>query len=83
MFAKVFDALFGCTHANYGFPRSIRSGCNGAAGSTRTYVVCFDCGKELAYDWERMHVVKPQPPHSGTSFPRATWLSSALSSGKD
>ncbi len=22
------------------------------------YVVCFDCGKKLAYDWERMRIVK-------------------------
>ena len=24
---------------------------------TGTYVVCLDCGKELAYDWQEMRIV--------------------------
>jgi hypothetical protein len=31
-----------------------------AASVTGTYVVCLDCGKEFAYDWEEMRVVKPR-----------------------
>jgi hypothetical protein len=26
---------------------------------TGTYVVCLDCGKEFAYDWQEMRVVDP------------------------
>jgi hypothetical protein len=51
--------LFGCTHANYSFPITAkRAGRNVAsAGPTGTYVVCLDCGKEFAYDWEAMKVI--------------------------
>ena len=27
--------------------------------ATGTYVVCLDCGKEFAYDWQSMKVVSP------------------------
>jgi predicted protein tyrosine phosphatase len=30
---------------------------NQAAALTGTYVVCLDCGKEFAYDWQEMKVV--------------------------
>ncbi|HJS99809.1 MAG TPA: hypothetical protein VJ756_12015 [Terriglobales bacterium] len=33
-----------------------------AAGLTGTYVVCLDCGKEFAYDWEQMKVVSSLHP---------------------
>jgi predicted transcriptional regulator len=58
MLANVLDALFGCGHRNYSFPRTIRKGARSAAASvTGTYVVCLDCGKELPYDWKSMKVV--------------------------
>jgi hypothetical protein len=61
MIAKLFDALFGCSHNHYSFPRSAsrRAGMRrtGAASLTGTYVACLDCGKELPYDWEAMKVV--------------------------
>ena len=28
-----------------------------AASLTGTYVVCLDCGKELAYDWQAMKII--------------------------
>jgi len=59
MVAKFFDVLFGCWHARYSFPLTVRPGLrrNRAASLTGTYVVCLDCGKELPYDWQEMKVV--------------------------
>jgi hypothetical protein len=59
MVGKLFDAFFGCSHANYSFPHSTRSGSrrNSAASLTGTYVVCLECGKELPYDWQDMRVI--------------------------
>jgi hypothetical protein len=61
MIGKVFDALFGCSHQHYSFPRSVgrRAGIRraGAASLTGTYVACLDCGKELPYDWDAMKIV--------------------------
>ena len=59
MVARFFDALFGCWHARYSFPLTVRGGSrrNRAAALTGTYVVCLDCGKELPYDWQEMRIV--------------------------
>jgi hypothetical protein len=59
MVARFLDALFGCWHARYSFPLTVRPGSrrNRAAALTGTYVVCLDCGKELPYDWQEMKVV--------------------------
>ena len=61
MVSKFIDALFGCWHSHYSFPITVRPGSrrNKAAALTGTYVVCLDCGKEFAYDWEEMRVVDP------------------------
>jgi hypothetical protein len=59
MIAKMLDAFFGCWHNHYSFPITVRPGSrrNTAASLTGTYVVCLDCGKEFAYDWQEMKVV--------------------------
>ena len=59
MIAKLMDAMFGCWHARYSFPITVRGNArrNKAAAVTGTYVVCLDCGKELPYDWNEMRVV--------------------------
>jgi hypothetical protein len=59
MIRKLVDAIFGCTHARYSFPVTIRGGARRpkAAALTGTYVVCLDCGKEFAYDWQDMKVI--------------------------
>ncbi len=60
MLNKLFELLFGCTHSNYSFPITAKKGATrniAAAGPTGTYVVCLDCGKEFAYDWEAMKVI--------------------------
>jgi hypothetical protein len=68
MFSKMVDIFFGCRHKHYSFPISKRPGQRryGAALQTGTYVVCLDCGKEFAYDWQQMHVIDPsQSPAAG------------------
>ena len=59
MLGKLFDALFGCWHSEYSFPITVRAGQrrSKAASVTGTYVVCLNCGKEFAYDWQQMKVV--------------------------
>ena len=60
--ANLVDLLFGCWHKNLSFPVSVRQGQRGslAARRTGTYVVCLDCGKEFAYDWQDMRIVPRQ-----------------------
>jgi hypothetical protein len=59
MIGKLFDVFFGCWHNRFSFPMTVRAGVrrNTAAALTGTYVVCLDCGKELAYDWKEMKIV--------------------------
>jgi hypothetical protein len=59
MVEKFIDVLFGCWHTNYSFPITVRPGSrrSRAASLTGTYVVCLECGKEFAYDWQEMKVV--------------------------
>ncbi len=59
MILNFFDMLFGCWHKNYSFPITAkdRRHMPSAAQATGTYVVCLDCGKEFAYDWQTMKVV--------------------------
>jgi hypothetical protein len=54
--------VFGCAHAHYSFPRTVRHGVrrSPAAAVTGTYVACLDCGKELPYDWNQMKVLSPR-----------------------
>jgi hypothetical protein len=58
MLSKIVEALFGCSHANYSFPRTTKPirNKNGLA-TARTYVVCLDCGKALPYDWREMKLI--------------------------
>jgi hypothetical protein len=54
----ILDALFGCWHKRMSFPITSKRGQRRpqAALQTGTYVVCLDCGKEFAYDWQQMRV---------------------------
>ena len=64
MFGKIWDALFGCWHQHYSFPITVRGAHRTpAAMTTGTYVVCLDCGKELAYDWKSMKIVPAAEPN--------------------
>ena len=59
MFSKLMDAMFGCRHARYSFPITVRAGSRRtqAVQPTGTYVACLDCGKEFPYDWHEMKIV--------------------------
>lgn len=65
MIGKLVDVLFGCKHARYSFPVTIRRAKRRpqAAALTGTYVVCLDCGKEFAYDWQQMKVITSYQRH--------------------
>jgi hypothetical protein len=65
MFSRFLDALFGCAHSHYSFPITVKKGRRSPAASvTGTYVVCLDCGKEMAYDWKQMKVVRSGNQHA-------------------
>ena len=57
MKVTILDALFGCWHKRMSFPITSRWAQRRSGGSeTGTYVVCLDCGKEFAYDWQKMRI---------------------------
>jgi hypothetical protein len=60
MLSKLMDAMFGCGHARYSFPITVRAGSPRTQTGQRvgTYVACLDCGKEFRYDWQEMKIVE-------------------------
>ena len=70
MIGKMLDVMFGCRHARYSFPITVRGGARHAMtpGRTGTYVVCLDCGREFAYDWQEMRIAEPQPKEAARSL---------------
>jgi hypothetical protein len=58
MLQSLLNTLFGCSHQRRTFPLTPARRTSYAAGATRngTYVVCLDCGKEFAYNWNEMRV---------------------------
>lgn len=67
MLQSLMNTLFGCTHHHTTFPltrKSARFATPAPAPRLGTYVVCLDCGKEFAYDWETMRVGQPVVPHA-------------------
>jgi len=69
---RFLDALFGCSHKNFSFPitkrRSQRR--SAAASVTGTYIVCLDCGKEFAYDWQQMKIVSRRARRAKNLHPK-------------
>jgi hypothetical protein len=65
MIGKLVDAFFGCRHARYSFPVTIRGAARRpqAASLTGTYVACLDCGREFPYDWQEMKVITSPERH--------------------
>ncbi len=63
MIEKLVEIFFGCRHARYSFPVTVRRAKRRpqAAALTGTYVACLDCGKEFPYDWREMKVVSARP----------------------
>jgi len=53
--------LFGCRHHKTTFPLTParrKATLSTAESIPQTYVACLDCGKELAYDWDKMRRIK-------------------------
>jgi len=60
MFQSVLNTLFGCTHQRTTFPLTPGRSKAALSGARKnTYVVCLDCGKEFAYNWDTMRVGQP------------------------
>ena len=62
MLQAILNSLFACSHRNTSFPLTPnrRHGFPApGAGRSGTYVVCLDCGKEFAYDWNEMRLGAP------------------------
>jgi len=67
LISKIINILFGCWHLNLSFPITARASRRGVAAATMgTYVVCLDCGREFAYDWNEMKIVGPAPERTTT-----------------
>ena len=63
MLHSILDFLFGCSHQRTTFPLTPgrKNAGHKTVSTTRngTYVVCLDCGKEFAYDWNGMRIGQP------------------------
>ena len=62
MLESLLNTLFGCSHRHTTFPFTpTRRNTAFSAQEARkgTYVVCLDCGKEFAYNWNEMRVGEP------------------------
>ncbi len=57
MLQSILNTLFGCSHTNTTFPLTPGARKNAVRGET--YVVCLDCGREFAYDWDGMRIGRP------------------------
>ena len=69
MLTKMMNAVFGCRHSRYSFPITMRpDGRLATVSRTGTYVVCLDCGKEFAYDWQAMRVSELKPQKAAHSL---------------
>jgi RNA polymerase subunit RPABC4/transcription elongation factor Spt4 len=69
-----WSKVFSCRHkkrtplitCRKGQPRSK------VAAITGTYFVCLGCGKEFAYDWDKMVVIDPEPSRMKLLAEKAT-----------
>lgn len=70
---RLLDFLFGCTHHRTTFPLSPeRKMPDGSKRVQRPYVVCLDCGKEFAYDWDEMSLGEKLPQRIGRTYASPT-----------
>ncbi len=72
---SLIDILFGCPHHRTSFPITLKTANHVTAdGKAGTYIVCLDCGKEFAYDWREMKIVRSpgqQPQAAISTVPHA------------
>jgi hypothetical protein len=88
MISSIFGGLFGCAHRR--LTRPITPVSKPGMPSGETYVVCLDCGKQFAYDWNHMRlgkqierqidtgVLNPDMPGTGKSKIKYALLGSAV-----
>jgi len=69
MIGSIFDSFFGCSHRR--LTRPITPVSKPGVPSGETYIVCLDCGKQFAYDWNHMRIGKPikRSPDTGVLRP--------------
>jgi hypothetical protein len=69
MIGLILDGLFGCSHRR--LTRPITPVSKPGVPSGDTYVVCLDCGKQYAYDWDHMRMGKTieRSPDAGVLHP--------------
>ena len=73
MLARFVEILFGCRHGNCTFPMTLKAGRRrGNASPAGAYVVCLDCGRELAYDWVNMRVTATRTPNASVAISRTS-----------
>src|SRR5579862_6156083 len=56
MIGSIFGRLLGCSHRRLTRPTTPLS--KPDQPSAETYVVCLDCGRQFAYDWDHMRIGK-------------------------
>ena len=77
MLQTILNNLFGCAHHRTTFPLTPPrrgSAFSTAASRNGAYVVCLDCGKEFAYDWQAMRVGEAVEPRVAAAAARVTAL---------
>jgi hypothetical protein len=81
MIDSLFNTLLFCPHRRVSFPMTMRRQPHAFSSSpcgNKTCVICLDCGKEFAYNWEEMRIDAAEPL-VGFRMQRmaASWLRSA------
>jgi hypothetical protein len=73
MLQSLLNSLFGCSHQRTTFPLTPgrKNGYAVSASRNGTYVVCLDCGKEFAYNWDKMRVGVTLPSNTDRLAPVA------------
>lgn len=73
MLQSILNTLFGCSHQRTTFPLTPGRKGYAAPGAAHkgTYVVCLDCGKEFAYNWDKMQVGVTLPNNTDRLAPVA------------
>jgi hypothetical protein len=69
MFDSIIASLLRCSHKRTTFPQTPGRS-NPVHARTGTYVVCLDCGKEFAYDWNAMQIGKQVSPAASRTAPQ-------------
>jgi hypothetical protein len=56
---KLLDFFFRCPHRRTTFPLTPARKATASGQRHGTYIVCLDCGREFAYNWQEMRVEEP------------------------